>query len=153
MKSSRSTRFRKSAGSVQAAPLVVDRSRLGSRREVKILVVEDHTMVREGLCQLLDGYSGWKVCGEAENGKEAIEKAHALHPDLVVIDLLMPIMNGIEATKEIRRLCPTTKVVIVSMYDSQEKAAAKAGANAYVGKSRTWCDLRDAIAAVLQDGT
>jgi DNA-binding NarL/FixJ family response regulator len=122
-----------------------------SQRDVKILLVEDHEIVRKGFCELIDGHSGWKVCGEAGNGKEAIEKTLSLNPDVVVIDLLMPIMNGIEATNQIRRLCPATKIVMVSMYDSQQAVAEKAGADAYVGKSRTWSDLRDAIAAVLKD--
>jgi len=119
------------------------------RTAVKILVVEDHEVVRKGLCRLIGGYSGWKVCGEAANGREAIKKTLALHPDVVVIDLLMPVMNGIEATEQIRRLCPATKVVVISVYDSQRLAAQQAGANAYVGKSRAWEDLRDAITAVL----
>jgi DNA-binding NarL/FixJ family response regulator len=118
---------------------------------VTILLVEDHDIVRKGFCELLDGHSGWKVCGEAGNGKEAIVKCLALHPDVVVIDLLMPVMSGLEATKQIRQLCPETKIVMVSMYDSQQSAAMKAGANAYVGKSRTWPELRDAIATVLGD--
>jgi len=119
------------------------------RTAVKILVVEDHEIVRKGLCRLIGGYSGWKVCGEAANGREATEKTLALRPDVVVIDLLMPVMNGIEATEQIRRLCPATKVVMISIYDSQELEAQQAGANAYVGKSRTWEDLRCAIASVL----
>jgi NarL family two-component system response regulator LiaR len=122
-----------------------------SRRDVKILLVDDHEIVRKGFCELIDGRSGWTVCGEAGNGKEAIEKSLALNPDVVVIDLLMPDMSGIEATKQIRQLCPATKIVMVSIYDSQRTAAKEAGANAYVGKSRTWPDLRDAIAAVLED--
>ena len=122
-----------------------------SRRDVKILLVEDHEIVRKGFCELIDGHSGWKVCGEAGNGKEAIEKTLALNPDVVVIDLLMPVMSGIEATKQIRQLCPATKIVMVSIYDSQRTVAEEAGANAYVGKNRTWPDLRDAIAGVLGD--
>jgi DNA-binding NarL/FixJ family response regulator len=129
----------------------LERLQPGSRRDIKILLVEDHEIVRKGLYDLIVEHPGWKVCGEAGNGKEAIEKTLTLNPDLVVMDLLMPVMNGIEATKQIRKLCPTTKVVMVSMYDSQQAAAEKAGANAYVGKSRTWADLHDAIAAVLED--
>ena len=110
---------------------------LESTVNAKILLVEDHEIVRRGLYDLIDGHSGWKVCGEAGNGKEAIEKVLALNPDLVLIDLSMPIMSGIEATKQIRRLCPSVKIVIVSMYDSQRIMAAEAGANAYVTKCRT----------------
>ena len=120
-------------------------------REVTILLVEDHEIVRKGLHGLIDGHSGWKVCGEAVSGNEAIEKTLALDPDVVAIDISMPGMDGIEATKRIRRLCPRTKVVIVSMYDSQQRLAEKAGADAYVAKSRTWQDLCNAISEVLQN--
>jgi len=124
---------------------------LKSQGDVKILLVEDHEIVRKGLFELIDGHLGWKVCGEAGNGKEAIEKTLALSPDLVVIDLLMPVMNGIEAAKQIRRLCPATKIVMISMYDSQQAVAQKAGVNAYVSKNLTWRDLHEAIAGVLED--
>jgi DNA-binding NarL/FixJ family response regulator len=124
---------------------------LRTPRDIRILLVEDHEVVRKGLYGLIDGHSGWKVCGEAANGKEAIEKAIALNPDVVVIDLVMPVMNGIEATTEIHRLCPAIKIVMISMFDSQHFLAKQSGANAYVGKSRSWADLRNAIAAVLED--
>lgn len=140
-----------SKGDPKVRDISPDRDHLESRMNARILLVEDHEIVRKGLYDLIEGHSGWRVCGEATNGKAAIEKALALNPDLVVIDLSMPIMSGIEATKELRRLCPATKIIIVSMYDSQENAAVKAGANAYVAKSRTWLDLRKTIAAVLEE--
>jgi two-component system, NarL family, response regulator LiaR len=145
-----SAHLAKSQGiAISSCPGLSARPDLELRTGVEILVVEDHEIVRKGLCRLIGGYSCWKVCGEAVNGREAIEKTLALHPDIVVIDLLMPVMNGIEATKQIRRLCPATKVVMISAYDSQQLAAQKAGAHAYVGKSRAWEDLRDAITSVL----
>ena len=134
-----------SIGSVAPDPI------LRERRDIRILLVEDHEIVRKGINGLIDGYAGWKVCGEASNGKEAIEKAVALHPDVVVIDLVMPVMNGIQATREIHRLCPAIKIVMVSMFDSQRFLAQQSGAHAYVGKSRSWSELRNAIAAVLDD--
>jgi CheY-like chemotaxis protein len=133
-----------------AVYMASERSDLQSQREVKILLVEDHEIIRNGLRILIGGYSGWKVCGEAGNGKEAIEKTLALRPDLVVIDVVMPVMDGIEATKQIRKVAPTTKVVMISMYDSTQLEAHQAGANAYVGKSGAWADLRDAITSVLE---
>ena len=150
-KANKAERAIRAAASPRLRPVSPNRQHLESQRGVKILLVEDHEIVRKGLYELIDGHSGWKVCGEAGNGKEAIEKSLSLNPDVVVIDLLMPVMNGIEATKQIRQLCPATKIVMVSMYDSQQAVAEKAGANAYVGKSRTWYDLRDAIATVLED--
>jgi len=119
-------------------------------REVRILLVEDHEVVRKGLRDLIEGHSGWRVCGEAASGNEGIEKAGVLNPDVVAIDISMPGLDGIEATKRIRCLCPKAKLVVVSMYDSQKGLAAKAGADAYVGKSRTWGDLCKTIAEVLE---
>lgn len=91
------------------------------------------------------------MCGEAVNGKEAIEKALALNPDLVLMDISMPVMNGIEATRQMRRLSPMTKVVIVSLHDDKSiTAQAKAaGAVAYVVKASPSEILLRTIAAVL----
>jgi len=127
-----------------------ERPHLQSQRDVKILLVEDHEIIRKGLCILISGYSGWNVCGEAGNGKEAIEKTLALRPDLVVIDVVMPVMDGIEATSQIRKVSPATKVVMISMYDSTQLEAQQAGADAYIGKSRAWAELRAAIASVVE---
>ena len=151
--SSRSSPQETAAANAGVKPTSQNKTRSESQKNVRILLVEDHEIVRKGLYSLIDGYAGWKVCGEAGNGKEAVEKTLALHPDVVVIDLLMPVMNGIEATKQIRRVRPATKVVMISIYDSQQTAAENAGAHAYVGKSRTWADLRDAIVAVLESGS
>lgn len=74
--------------------------------------------MRSGLRRLIESQSGWEVCGEAGNGQEAIEKALALKPDLVLMDITMPVMSGIEATRQIRQLSPETKIVIVSMHDN-----------------------------------
>lgn len=117
----------------------------------KILVVDDHAIVRHGLRSVLDGDSPWEICGEAENGKDAIEKALALKPDLVLMDISMPVMNGIEATRQLRRLLPQTKIVILSLHDSEQIAsqAKEAGANAYVIKSQTSAHLYDTILSVL----
>jgi DNA-binding NarL/FixJ family response regulator len=105
--------------------------------ETRILLVDDHEIVRKGIRELLRVRSDWNVCGEAANGKEAIEKLLSLQPDLVVMDISMPIMNGIEAAKQIRRLAPSTKIVILSMHDSPqiEEQAKHAGADAFLVKS------------------
>jgi two-component system, NarL family, nitrate/nitrite response regulator NarL len=92
------------------------------------------------------------VCGEAGNGKEAIDKALALKPDLVLMDISMPVMSGIEATRQIRRLSPATKIVIVSMHDNQiiSVQAQEAGAHGYVGKASPSEIVMKTIAGVLE---
>ena len=120
----------------------------------RILIVDDHEIVRSGLRRLVERQSGWEVCGEAVNGKEAIDKALALNPDLVLMDISMPVMNGIEATRQIRRLSPVTKIVIVSLRDDKSitAEAKNAGADAYVVKARASEILLETIAAVLGEG-
>ena len=120
----------------------------------KILLVDDHQLVREGIKRVLEHDPGLSVCGEAENGKEAVAKTLALNPDLVLMDLSMPIMGGIEATGLIRQMSPDTKILIVSLHDSAQVAeqAKKAGANAFWCKSRGSDDLIEAINTILQEG-
>jgi len=130
--------------------LVLNSRSLDSRMTHRILLVDDHAMVREGFKRLLD-VPGLSICGEASDGKEALEKVAALKPDLVLMDLSMPVMGGIEATREIRRLSPAIKVVIVSLHDSVHAAtqAKQAGADAYVVKSRSAGELLEAMSVVL----
>lgn len=118
-----------------------------------ILIVDDHEIVRTGLCRLIEGHSTWKVCGQAGNGKEAVEKTLALKPDLVLMDISMPTMNGIEATRHIRRHSPATKIVILSLHDDKSIAAQakQAGADAYVVKSSPSEVLLETISAVLDE--
>lgn len=103
----------------------------------RVLVVDDHQVMRKGVRALLDNDPAWDVCGEAENGRQAIEKVHELHPDLVILDLTMPEMNGLEAARQIRQISPATKIVIFSMHESPQvrKEARDAGADAFVSKS------------------
>ena len=93
--------------------------------------------MRKGVRALLDNDPAWDVCGEAENGRQAIEKTRELSPDLVILDLTMPEMNGLEAARQIRKLAPATKIVIFSMHESPQvrKEARDAGADAFVSKS------------------
>ena len=76
----------------------------------KILVVDDHSLVRQGIVNILQGEEDGSVCGQAANGQEAIDQCLSLNPDLVLMDITMPVMNGIEATRIIRKLCPMTKL-------------------------------------------
>jgi DNA-binding NarL/FixJ family response regulator len=86
---------------------------------VRILVADDHQVVRTGLRALLESKSGWQVCAEAANGREAVEKAGQLKPDVAVLDIGMPLLNGVEATRQIRKLSPQTEILILTMHDSE----------------------------------
>ena len=116
----------------------------------RILIVDDHEIVRKGLAGLLQ--PRWEVCGEAGDGLEAVEKVLELKPDLVLLDLSMPVMGGTAAAREIRRRSPQTKIIFLSMHDSDSvsELARLAGADACISKQRPTQELQTAIAAVLR---
>jgi DNA-binding NarL/FixJ family response regulator len=102
-----------------------------------VLVVDDNAVIRQALCRLFSSEPDFDVCGEAENGQDAIEKAQVLHPDLIVMDLSMPVMNGIDAARTLKTLMPAVPVIIFSDYSDvfSEKEARSAGICALVSKS------------------
>jgi DNA-binding NarL/FixJ family response regulator len=106
-----------------------------------------------GVRKLLSTNSRWEVCGEAVNGKEAVEKVQELRPHLVVLDINMPLMNGIEAARQIRQMAPTTKIVIFSMHEPHqiEIAARQAGADVIVDKTEPTTSLAKAVERLLED--
>ena len=114
---------------------------------MRILVVDDHEVVRRGVRGLLERHPQFEVCGEAVNGRDAIAKALELRPDSIVMDVSMPNMNGLDATREITRLLPHIHIVILSQHDSSEivRQALNAGASAYVVKSSISTDLVGAL--------
>ncbi len=103
-----------------------------------VLVVDDNQLVRQALCELFTREGDFEICGEAENGQEAIEKAQLLHPDLVVTDLSMPVMNGLEETRALKKLLPLVPVIIFTAHSDPfvEKEAGAAGVSAIVSKSQ-----------------
>ena len=103
-----------------------------------ILIVDDNAYIRRGLCELFKRESDFEVCGEAENGKEAIDKALALHPDLIVLDLSMPVMNGLDAARELKRLMPTVPLIMYSAFGDvfAEQQARLIGISELVSKSQ-----------------
>jgi len=107
------------------------------RESYRVLIVDDHQVMRKGIRALLENDPLWQVCGEAENGRQAVEKAGELQPDLIILDLTMPEMNGLEAARQIRNSSPGTKIVIFSMHESPQvrKESRDAGADAFVSKS------------------
>lgn len=121
----------------------------------RILVVDDHEVVRRGLCGLLEAQTGWQICGEAANGREAVEKAERLKPDIVVLDISMPKLNGLEAARRIRKVAPKIGVLILTMHDSQQvvRDVLDAGAMGYVLKSDAGRDLVAAVDALCQHRT
>jgi len=103
---------------------------------LRILVADDHQVVRTGLRTLLESKTGWQVCAEAANGREAVEKAGALQPDVAVLDIGMPLLNGVEATRQIRKASPRTEILILTMHDSEHmiQGVLDAGAHGYILK-------------------
>ncbi len=114
---------------------------------MRILIADDHDVVRQGLCDFLRAHNGWEVCGEASNGMEAVDLANRLKPDLAILDVAMPLLNGLEATRRLRSTLPTTEVLLYSVHDSELLAAEalEAGARGYVLKSQTATELIAAI--------
>ena len=122
---------------------------------VRILVADDHQVVRTGLRTLLESKSGWQVCGEATHGREAVQKAVELKPDVAVLDVAMPILNGVEATRQIRKLSPETAVLILSMHDSEQlvREVLEAGAKGYILKDDADRNLLAAVEALSRQKT
>jgi DNA-binding NarL/FixJ family response regulator len=119
---------------------------------VRLLLVDDHPVVRQGLRTLLAGRSELEVVDEASDGLEAVEKVSTLHPDVVVLDVTMPRMNGIEACRIIKQKNPELEVLFVTQHDSPHmlREALAAGARGYVVKSNLARDLVEAVEAVSQ---
>lgn len=114
---------------------------------LRILVADDHALVRRGVRALLESQANWQVCGEAATGREAVEQVKRLDPDIVLLDLSMPELNGLDATRRILRDSPRTQVLVLTMHHSEELAhqVMQAGARGYVLKSDA---DRELIAAV-----
>ena len=119
-------------------------------KKLRILLADDHTVMRTGLRAMLERHANLEVVGETENGRQTVELTASLKPDVVVMDVGMPILNGIEATKQIVNQWPATAVVILSMYSDETYVmrALQAGARAYLLKDSAAVDLINAIEVV-----
>jgi len=104
--------------------------------QLRILIADDHTVVRAGLRALLESRPGWEVVAEASDGREAVEKATKLKPDVAVLDIGMPLLNGVEATRRIRSSTPATEILILTMHESDDlvQQVVSAGARGYILK-------------------
>lgn len=105
-------------------------------RELRILIADDHAVVRAGLRTLLESRNGWEVCAEATDGRDAVEKTAKLKPDVAVLDIGMPLLNGVEATRQIHKSSPRTEVLILTMHESDDlvQQVVEAGARGYILK-------------------
>lgn len=121
----------------------------------RILVADDHEVVRKGLCALLTTQPDWEVCGEAGDGREAVEKVLKLRPDAVILDIGMPSLNGLEATRQILKTNPGTRVLILTLHDSDQvvREVLNAGAKGFLLKSDAARDLVAAVEALRRDKT
>ena len=118
--------------------------------KTRVLLAEDHTIVRKGLCALLDAEPSIEVIGEAQDGREALLKAEQLHPDIVLMDISMPGLNGLEATRQIKKRFPEVKVLILTVHSDEEyiRQILRAGASGYLVKQAAPNELISAIEAI-----
>jgi DNA-binding NarL/FixJ family response regulator len=120
----------------------------------KVLIVDDNAFVRRALCAIFRRESDIEVCGEAENGRSAIQEAGRLHPDPVVLDLLMPVMNGLDAARALKRLMPSVPVIMYSAFEDRlsEQLAQLAGVSVLVSKYQNVSVLIDNARGLLYPG-
>lgn len=126
-------------------------SSAGTRKRFKILIADDHEAVRRGLRSAVTS-AGWDLCGEAVHGKEAVEKVEQLNPDLIILDLSMPVMNGLDAAREIRKKAPKVKIVGFTMHESQQvrEQTSMIGFHALAAKSAPLGQLLATVKSVLE---
>jgi DNA-binding NarL/FixJ family response regulator len=116
----------------------------------RMLIVDDHALIRRGVQLILEPYPEWQLCGEAENGQEAIMGASNLRPDVIIMDISMPVLDGIEAAEVISQKHPDIKIILLTLYDSEEiiRKAFQAGARGYVSKADADQELLKALRTV-----
>lgn len=128
-----------------------DGPELSGGAHARVLIVDDHELIRRGLKATLAEIPGCEICGEAFDGKDAVEKTMQLKPDLVIMDIILPAMSGIEATRQIRKTSSNAKILIISVHDapSISSLAKLVGANGFLTKALATTELQQAIVALL----
>jgi DNA-binding NarL/FixJ family response regulator len=121
----------------------------------RVLIVDDHAFIRRGVETILQSFPEWEVCGEASNGNDAVQLANQLNPEVVLMDVTMPGMNGLEATRIIRKQHPEVKVILLTLHESSEvlRSGFRAGANGYLLKADAEEELMKALRVVVGDGS
>jgi DNA-binding NarL/FixJ family response regulator len=121
----------------------------------RVLIVDDHAFIRRGVQTILHPFPEWELCGEADNGNDAIRMAEELKPEIIIMDLSMPGLNGIEATRAIRKTQPAMKIVLLTLHESAElvRSAFRAGARGYLLKTDAEQELVKALTVVTGQGT
>ncbi len=117
---------------------------------LRILIADDHEVARRGIRALLESHAGWEVCGEAKDGRETVELANSLKPDLILLDIGMPNLNGLEAARQILAVSPDVAILILTMHDSDQvvREVLRAGARGFLLKSDAGRDLVAAVEAL-----
>jgi DNA-binding NarL/FixJ family response regulator len=117
---------------------------------LRILIADDHEVARKGICSLLDSHVGWEVCGEARDGREAVELATQLNPDVLLLDIGMPNLNGLDAARQILTTMPEARILILTIHDSEQviREVLAAGARGFLLKSDAGRDLVAAVEAL-----
>jgi DNA-binding NarL/FixJ family response regulator len=120
-----------------------------------VLVVDDHAFIRRGVRSILDPFPEWQLCGEAENGQQAVQKTGELHPTVIVMDVSMPVLDGIAASEIIKRDHPETHIILLTLHNSHElfRKGFQAGARGYVLKADADGELLKALRVVVGDGS
>jgi DNA-binding NarL/FixJ family response regulator len=122
----------------------------GGVRMLRIVIADDHEVARKGIRSLLEGHPGWEVCGEAKDGREAVDLAALLKPDVLLLDIGMPNLNGLDAAKQILSMTPDARILILTIHDSEQvvREVLAAGARGFMLKSDAGRDLIAAVEAL-----